>query len=207
MKTLLAVPAVLLFSIALVSCGTGQERSAATTKASSSVPADVAKSTKDLDQVQAGLKNLQNAGDNPDLKKMYGDLKSEANHLVGSLEDVRSHSDSAIAAGRKQIEQWHKDADGFTDPDLRTSSNKREGDLRAAVDALAASSATLTTASDSYRSSLSQTLKALDLDLSKPGLESVQPVVAKLVNDEPNLRTSLKDVSEKSQSLNGVINP
>ena len=192
---------------ALAGCGSGQDRNAATIKAAATVPTAVNQAKQDLDHVTASLTGLRNAGDGGDLKALYGELKSRASELHGSLSDVASSSERTVAAGKDQITQWHEQADTFTDPGLREASGKREADLRKAVDALAASKATLAGASDSYESRLTQTVKALDLDLSRPGVESVKPIVSKLVDDESGLRNALSDVSDKSAAVNAVIRP
>ncbi|MBA2481129.1 MAG: hypothetical protein H0V44_10730 [Planctomycetes bacterium] len=200
-----SILAITIASVALSGCGSGQSRSTATAKASASVPADVTKATHELDEVIVGLKGIRDSSDDADLKKLYGGLKSNAGELHDALGDVASSSASAVSAGQDQIKEWHQQADGFTDPDLRNSSNKRESDLRQAVDALAVSNAQCTKISEAYESQLSQTLSALDLDLSRAGVKSVEPVVAKLVGGGSDLRSALSDVSEKSAAVNAVI--
>ncbi len=196
-----ALASLALIPVGLVGCGNGQDRNTATVKASSSVAGEVSEAARELDQVQSGLKRVQDSSDGSDLKKSYGEVKSHASALKSSLGDVASSSDSAVSAGRKQISEWHQQADTFTDAELRNSSNKREGDLRVAVDALAGSNSTLKTARDSYEADLAQTLKALDLDLSQPGVASAKHIIGKLVDDEAGLRKALTDVSEKSSAL------
>lgn len=205
----LSLPAtILVCSLAVIAgCGTGQDRSAATAKATATVPADANKATSSLDQVTASLKRLRDANGETDLKKLHADLQSQATKLEGTLADVGASSDSAIAAGKDQITKWHTEADTFTDADLRKASSKREGDLRQSVDELSASRATLTTVGTSYRTKLAETLRALDLDLSLQGVKSVNSLVSRLISDEPDLRSALSDVAEKSQAVNKVVRP
>jgi len=194
--------------LAMVGCeGSGEDRSAATSQANTTVAIDVSKSKQELDRVQASLKALRDGNDKADLKKLYDDLKTHASTLNSTLVDVRSAGDSAVSAGRSQATQWHQQADSFSDPGLRNASNKREGDLRQAVDELATSNGNFKIAYDSYKSQMNQLLTALDLDLSQQGLQSVKSISAKIVDDEPNLRTALSDVSAKSKAVNSILNP
>ncbi len=211
MKFILTSPTLLLVAccgaFALAGCGTGQDRMAATQKATATVPAEVTKARTELDQVQSSLKGLRDAGTDADLKQLYGTLKDRSRALDNALADVASSSESSVAAGKSQIEEWHKQNDTFSDPDLRASSTKREGDLRQAVDALSTSNAKLKVAGDAYRSQLAQTLAALDLDLTKAGVHTVSPVIAKLVDDDAHLRAALVDVSDKSSAVTAVVGP
>jgi hypothetical protein len=197
-----------LAAFSLVGCGdSGADRSAATIQANTTVTVDVTKSKQELDKVQNALKGMRDASDSANLKKLYADLKDHTAELDSSLSNVRSSADSAVAAGKSQASVWHQQADGFTDPGLRAASNKREGDLRQAVDDLETSGKTFKAASDSYKSQIGQLLTALDLDLSQQGVQSVKTVADKIVDDEPNLRSTLSDVSTKSKAVNTLLNP
>ena len=208
LKSLSLPLTIVVCSLALIAgCGSGQDRSAATAKATATVPADTNKATGALDAVTNSLKRLRDADGGTDLKKLHADLQSQGSTLQEALADVEASSDSAIAAGKNQITKWHTEADTFTDADLRKASSKREGDLRKSVDELSTSRANLTTVSTSDRTKLAETLRALDLDLSTQGAKSVNSLVSRLISDEPDLRSALKDVSEKSQAVNKVVRP
>jgi len=198
---------VTITAIGLSGCGSGQSRNAATVKTSAAVPIDATTAKQELDHVLAALKGMRDASDTANLKALYGELKTHSSRLGGLLNDVQASSQSAVAAGKAQIAKWHEQANTFTDADLRNSSNRRESELRQSVDALSASSASLKTVSDSYSSRLTQTLTALDLDLSQPGVQSIKPIIAKLVDDEGNLRGALTDVAAKSRAVNALTNP
>jgi hypothetical protein len=200
-------PLALAGIIMLTGCGSGQDRNAATTKASAAVPIDVTKSKVELDLVVADARNLRDASDTTDLKKLYGDLKANRDLWANALTGVLSSSDSAVAAGKDQITRWHAQADAFTDPGLRNASSKREGDLRIAVDALSTSRMSLVTASDAFNAQLNQVILALDLDLSQTGAQTIKPALGKLVDEEANERSALSDISAKSTALNAQTSP
>jgi hypothetical protein len=193
--------------VALSGCGSGQDRSTATTKATATVPGDATTATRELDRVLASLKGMRDAQDGADLKKLHSGLASHAAKLDACLIDVMESSEEAVIAGKKQIAAWHTQADAFTDADLRKASTRREDELRKSVDDLSTSRTALQTVGDAFRSQLAQTVNALDLDLSKRGVESVASIMAKIENDEPNLRKALADVGEKSTAVRRVISP
>lgn len=196
-----------LATFPMIGCGNGQDRSEKTARTSALVSVDVTTAKQNLDQVVAGLKNVRDASDSADLKKLYGDLQKPTGEFRDSVTAVHATSERAIAAGKAQNDEWRKQADTFTDTDLRNASSKRQNDLRGAVDALGASNATLKATSDTYLVQLDQSLKALDLDLTQQGLQAIKPSVNRLIDDEAKLRDALNDVSAKGKAVNGVINP
>lgn len=205
--TLVVATLLALATFPLSGCGNGQDRSEKTARTSALVAVDVTTAKQNLDQVAAGLRNVRDASDSADLKKLYTDLQAPTGEFRDSLAAVHATSERAIAAGKTQNDEWHKQADTFTDADLRNASGKRQNDLRGAVDALAVSNATLKTTSDAYLTQLDQSLKALDLDLTQQGLQAVKPSVNRLIDDEAKLRNDLNDVAAKGKAVNGVINP
>lgn len=204
---LLALSALTIGGLTITGCGNGQDRSAKTTRSSAAISTDVMTTKQDLDQVVTGLKNLRDASDSADLKKLYNEVKAPTDELQESLADVASSSEKTVAAGKAQNDQWRQEADAFSDAGLRSASSKRQADLRLAVDELATSTSTLKSVSDPYIAQVQQTLKAVDLDLSQQGVGVIKPIVAKLVDDEAKLRNALNDVDAKGKALNTVLNP
>lgn len=194
-------------SLSLVGCGNGQDRSAKTSESAAMISVDVTEAKQGLDQVVAGLKNLRDASDSADLKKLYDAVEEPTEDLQEALTDVAASSDAAVAAGKAQNDQWHQEANTFTDAGLRAASNKRQADVRLAVDELAISTSTMKSISDPYIAQVQQTLKAVDLDLNQQGVAAIKPIVAKLVDDEAKLRSALNDVDAKGKALNAVLNP
>lgn len=191
----------------LLGCGSGQDRKAETASTSAAVSVDVTKAKQDLDGVLSELKNLRDASDSADLKKMQRDLGRKSSQFTDSANSVVSSSDSAVTAGKTQNEAWHKQADAFTEADLRNASQKRQGDLRTAIDELAVANTALKTEQDTYVSQLNQIVSALDLDLTQQGVQAIKPTLAKLIDNEPKMRQALTEVAAKSRSVNTVINP
>lgn len=203
----LSLATIAIASCVLTGCGTGQDRNTATIKATATIPIDATKAKQDLDKVVSALENIKKASDTANLKELHGDLKSQAARLHGSMADLDASSTSAITTGKDQIAQWHKQADGFTDAELRNSSGKREANLRQTVDELATSRQSFMTTQTAFGSQLDQVVKALDLDLTQKGIQSIKGVISKLVEDESTLRSSINDVSSKSQAVHAMGNP
>ena len=54
-------------------------------------------------------------------------------------------------------------------------------------------------------SHLNQTLSALDLDLTQPGLKGIRPTILEVIGNEGRLRGALADVAEKVANVNARI--
>ncbi len=191
----------------LAGCGNGQERGEKTAARTAVVAVDATKAKQDFDKVDLGLKEIRDADDAADLKKLYGGLKGPTSDFNDSIAEVLASADRAVTAGRAQNDEWHRQADTFSDPDLRNASNRRQSDLREAVDFLATSAGTLKTDSAAYLANLNQTLRALDLDLNPQGVHALKPSVSKLLGDEDRLRNDLSDVAAKNRAVDRSVNP
>ena len=203
----LLISALLLGGYALVGCGNGQERQAETVSSSAAVAVDVVKSKQELDGVVSALKNMRDASDSADLKKLHADLAMHAKQLNDADTTVVASCDTAVAAGKSQQDAWHKQADAFTDAGLRTASQQREGNLRTAVEALSTARGALKMEGDAFQSLLSQTVSALDLDLTQSGVQTIKPTLSKLIASEPGVRRALTDVADQGRAVNTAINP
>jgi hypothetical protein len=193
--------------LALSGCGSGSDRNDATIKANSTVPADVKTDKVNLDKEVDKLNEIGTLSNTDDISKTCTELKTKSNVLDDSLTRTQNDTNSAIAAGQDQLVQWRKQSDGFTDPDLRTASDKRQETLQQAIDALSSSNANLKAKSDAYTSEESQTLAALDVDPSRPGVDAIKPEIRKLVDNAPGLKDALSEVADRSNSVMHVINP
>jgi hypothetical protein len=194
-------------AVVLGGCGTGQDRKADTAQSSAQVAVDVTKAKQDLDGTLADLKNLRDASDSADLKKLQAGLAARTSQLDDSLAGAVASGEAAVVAGKAQNDAWHQQADAFTDADLRNASQKRQGDLRGAVDGLAGANAALKTQREAYVSQLKQTASALDLDLTQQGMQAIKPILGKLIDGEPTMRQALSDVAARGRAVNTVINP
>ena len=206
-QAFMSVASLVITAGLIVGCGGGQQRRADTAKTSAAVSIDVTKAKQDLDGTLSELKNLRDASDTADLKKMQADLKTKSSLLSDSLSGAVASSETAVVAGKTQNDEWHKQADAFTEANLRNASQKRQSDLRGSVDELAAASAALKSERDAYVSQLNQVVSALDLDLTQQGVHAIKPTLVKLIDNEPKLRQSLSDVAAKGNAVNMVINP
>jgi hypothetical protein len=196
---------IIIATVPLGGCNSGQNRPAVIAKAPMAMIIDVQISQQELLQVGDSLRELCQASDGSDLASLYSILKLHSERFGKELDEVRTGSRSAILAGNDQSAAWHRHDDGITEPDGRNAATKRQANLRQAIGSLAASEDLLNKASDLYTGEMAQILKVLDVDLSQPGIQSMDAVIAKLEEDRSNLRDCLDDVSDKSVAMNKVF--
>lgn len=204
---LILVTLIAVCGLQIAGCGSGQDRSAKTSSAAAEVGEEVTTAKQQLDQVVRGLREMRDASDSADLKKLYRGLRDPAGDLRDTVEEVQEAAEEAATAARTQNDEWRQQADAFTDSELRNASSRRQNDLRNATDALTASTANLKATTEAWTAQLDQALTALDLDLSQQGLQAIKPSVVRLIEGEAKLRDALNDVSAKSAAVNRVINP
>jgi uncharacterized phage infection (PIP) family protein YhgE len=203
--TSILLTATALAACALAGCGNGQDRRAETTATAKSVSNDAVAAKGELAGVLVALEGLHDPDEGADLAKRQAALAKRASQLRNALAGVLASSDSAVAAGRNQQESWGKEADAFTDADLRKASQERQGGLRQAVEELDASSKALARERDTYLAQLDQTVTALDLDLTPSGVHTIAPTVSKLIAGESRLRDALDDIAAKGKAERSVI--
>ena len=170
---------------------TGIDRSVKTSNSIKEVDSEIRKMIVQIDVTGASLDSLVIAGQ-PDLKKSfdtYSDnlakLDKEGKKVLKRVEEMKSRS-------KEYFEEWEKQGDAFTNPEIRELSEQRRSKLAEIYAQVPAAGAGIKGSYHAYLTGLQEIQKYLSNDLTTKGLEAIAPVAKKTIQDREDLKESLK---------------
>lgn len=186
---------ILLGTAALLSgCATtGMDRSMDTSKSIKQVDTEIREMMVQIDVTAASLDSLVTAG-KADPKKSFDSytknvskFEKEGKQVIKRLDEMKQHS-------REYFEEWEKQGDSFTNPEIRQLSEERRGKLAGIYAQVPAAGAGVKGSYNAYLTDLKEIQKYLSNDLTPSGIEGITPVAQKSVQNLDQLKASLKPV-------------
>jgi hypothetical protein len=172
---------------------TGMDRSVKASNSIKEVDSEIRKMSVQIDVTAASLYTLVNTG-KPDLKKSFDSytdnlakLDKEGNKVLKRLGEMRSKN-------KEYFEEWEKEGDAFTNPEIRELSTERRNRLAEIYARVPAAGAGLKGSYHAYLTDLKEIQKFLSTDLTPKGIEAITPVANKSVQDLDSLKISLQPV-------------
>jgi chromosome segregation ATPase len=172
---------------------TGMDRSVKASNSIKEVDSEIRKMSVQIDATAASLYTLVNTG-KPDLKKSFDSytdnlakLDKEGNKVLKRLDEMRSKN-------KEYFEEWEKEGDAFTNPEIRELSTERRNRLAEIYARVPAAGAGLKGSYHAYLTDLKEIQKFLSTDLTPKGIEAITPVANKSVQDLDSLKISLQPV-------------
>jgi seryl-tRNA synthetase len=192
----LAIFTTLLLSIAsfLGGCATtGMDRSVKTSNSIRDVDSEIRKLILQIDATSKSLDFLVGSGGS-DLKKSYNaysdnvaKLDSEGKRVIKRMDEMKSHSKEYFA-------EWEKQGVAYTNPEISTLSEERRTKLAEIYARVPAAAAGVKSSYMAYLTNLKEIKSYLSNDLTAKGVETIDPVAKKAVQDLEVLKTSLQPV-------------
>ena len=172
---------------------TGMDRSVKTSNSIRDVDTEIRKMIVQLDVTSGSLDSLTSPGQS-DLKKnfdSYSDqlvkLESEGKLVLKRIEEMKLRS-------KEYFDEWEKQGDTFTNPEIRELSAERRVKLAEIYAKVPTEGTGIKSAYIAYLNNLKEIQKYLSTDLTPKGVEAIAPVTQKSVQDLEALKTSLKPV-------------
>jgi hypothetical protein len=172
---------------------TGMDRSVKTSNSIRDVDSELKKMIVQIDLTAKSLDSLVSAG-KPDLKKSFNaydnnldKLEHEGNRVLKRMEEMKAHSKEYFA-------EWDKDGTAYKNPEISSLSEERRVKLAEIYARVPAADAGIKSHYLSYLSNLKEIKKYLSNDLTPSGIETINPVAKKAVQDMEALKTSLQPV-------------
>jgi hypothetical protein len=191
----LAFSTMLLLSATLLGgCATtGMDRSVKTSNSIRDVDSEIRKMIVQIDATGSSLDSLVVSG-KPELKKhfdSYSDnlvkLDHEGKKTLKRVDEMKLHSKEYFA-------EWEKEGDTFTNPQIRELSVERRTRLASVYAQVPAAGVGIKGAYLAYMTDLKEIQQFLSNDLTPRGIEAIDPVARKTVQDRETLKASFAPV-------------
>jgi hypothetical protein len=192
----IAIFSALLLSTALFLGGcatTGMDRSVKTVNSIRDVDIEIKKLVEKIDVTSKSLDFLVTAG-NADLKKAFTSysenlesLDDEGKRVVKRMDEVKSNSKEYFA-------EWDKQGDKYVNPELSALSEERRSKLAEIYARVPAAAAGVRNTYFAYLSNLKEIKLYLSNDLTPKGVETINPVAKRAVQDMEALKIQLKPI-------------
>lgn len=170
---------------------TGMDRSVKTSNSIRDVDSEIRKFVIQVDVTAASLSSLTMAGQSDVGKsfKTYSDnvekLDSEGKRVLKRIDEMKAHS-------KEYFEEWEKQGAAYTNPQIRELSDERRVKLAEIYAQVPAAGVGIKGAYQSYLTNLKEIQSYMSNDLTPKGLEGIDPVAKKAVQDSEALKASLK---------------
>jgi len=186
---------VLLVTAAFLSgCATtGMDRSMKTSHSIQQVDTEIREMNVQIDATAASLDSLVMGG-KADPKKSFDSYSKNVSRLENEGKRVLKRLDEMKLNSREYFEEWEKQGDTFTNPEIRELSEERRSKLAAIYAQVPAAGAGVKGSYNAYLTDLKEIQKYLSNDLTPSGIEGITPVAQKSVQNLEHLKASLKPV-------------
>jgi hypothetical protein len=202
-RNTLAFSAFLVLSSAAFLSGcatTGMDRSVKTTNSMQEVDSEIRKMIVQIDATGSSLDALVLAG-KPELKKSfeaYSDnvvkLDREGKKTIKRIDEMKSQS-------KEYFGEWEKQGETFTNPQIRELSEERRSRLAGIYAQVPAAGTGIKGAYAAYLTNLKEIQQFLSNDLTVKGVESIEPVAKRTVQDRETLKASFGPVIEALDNI------
>jgi len=194
--TSLAVFATLLLCTALFLGGcatTGMDRSVKASNSIKDVDTEIRKMIVQIDVTAASLDSLVAPGQS-NLKKSFDKYSDNLVKLEKEGKRVGKRTDEMKANSKEYFEEWEKQGDAFTNPEVRELSGERRAKLAEIYARVPAAGYGVKGTYNAYLTDLKEIQRYLSTDLTPKGVVAIAPVAGKSVQDLEALKASLRPV-------------
>lgn len=172
---------------------TGMERSASTSTSMKTVERDIREAAAQVDATGVSLNELINPGQG-NAKKAFAKYSDNVAKMEQIGKRLLKHTDEMSARGKDYFEEWDKQKNTYTNPQIRELSEQRRADLGEIYAQIPAASVGVKGAFNAYLSDIQEIQKYLSNDLTPKGIEAIAPVAQKAVSDGERLKTAVEPV-------------
>ena len=172
---------------------TGLDRSVKTSNSIQDVDSEIRKMIVQIDVTGTSLDSLVTAG-NPNLKKSFNSysdnlvkLDKEGKKVLKRVEEMKSQSKEYFA-------EWEKQGDAFTNPEIRELSEQRRIKLASLYAQVPAAGVGIKGSYHAYLTDLKEIQLYLSNDLTPKGIDAINSVAKKTIEDREVLKASLRPV-------------
>lgn len=169
---------------------TGSQRAGKATAKMEIVDTDIKKSVAQIDATGASLEALiiPELSNTQEAFATFSDNVSEMESLGKAL---IKHTDEMSARGKDYFDEWKKQGNTYTNPQIQQISESRMAELNAVFRKISDSSVGVKSAFMAYLNDIREIQRYLSTDLTDKGIASITPVARKAITEGDNLKDSL----------------
>jgi len=172
---------------------TGNQRSANTRTSMKAVEQDYIQSVAQVDSTRESLETLINTNQS-EAKKAFEEYSNNVKKMDNLGKKLFEHADKMGTQQKDYFEEWQKQGNTYTNPQIQALSEQRRADLSKDFARVAEASVGVKGAFKGYMSDIGQIRTFLSTDLTQKGIESITPIVKQAVSDGENLKEAIKPV-------------
>lgn len=170
---------------------TGLDRSVKASNSIRDVDSEIRKMIIQIDITAASLDALVLPGQT-NLKKPFDTYSDNLARLDSEGKKVLKRTDELKERSKEYFEEWEKQGDAFTNPEIRELSAERRTKLAEVYARVPAAGYGIKGTYHAYLTDLKEIQKYLSTDLTPKGVEAITPVAKKSVQDLDALKVSLQ---------------
>jgi len=170
---------------------TGLDRSVKASNSIRDVDSEIRKMIIQIDITAASLDALVLPGQT-DLKKPFDTYSDNLARLDSEGKKVLKRTEELKERSKEYFEEWEKQGDAFTNPEIRELSAERRTKLAEVYARVPAAGYGIKGTYHAYLTDLKEIQKYLSTDLTPKGVEAITPVAKKSVQDLDALKVSLQ---------------
>jgi hypothetical protein len=169
------------------------DRSVNTSSSIKDVDSELRKMLVQIDVTSTSLDTLVSPGQS-NLKKSFDSYSDNVAKLEGEGKTVLKRLDEMKSRSKEYFEEWEKQGDAFTNPQIRELSEERRTNLAATYAKVPEAGAGIKGAYNAYLRDQKEIQMYLSNDLTPKGVAAITPVAQKSVQDKDELKESVKPV-------------
>jgi hypothetical protein len=180
------------------------QRSETTSNTMQAVQNDYQQALVQVDATNASLDALLKA-EPAALKTAFAAYSDNAARMDDKGKALMKHSEKMGAQGREYFDEWRKEGNTYTNPDIRKLSEERRARLMEDFDKIAANGAGVKGSLTAYLSDIRQIQTYLSNDLTPNGVTSITAVAEKTMADGGNLKSAVQPVLSAIEVAKGEL--
>lgn len=180
----------------------GIERQEKTTSSMQEVESNIQQVSAKIDETNSSLNNLVSTPSN--LVQSFKSYSDNVNEMEETGNQLLSRMNDMSRQGNEYFEEWRKEGQEYTSPEIRKLSEERRLELRRAFTDVADASVGVKGSLDQYLSEVKEIQSYLSNNLSPDSVNAITPVAERTIADGRNLKQQLTPVQtaiDKTQSM------
>ncbi len=199
---------IVTFSAALAliaGCSSGGGQSHASQRAVSSmseVESQLAKAKTEVDRTVALLNDMEQG---KDLSKSFREYSSSVADLKTAGDNARNRGEAMRERRQEYLTKWEQEAAKIQNPDIKEGVEQRRERIRANYDKLSGMAEDVRNAYQPFLRDAQEVQKALSMDLTPAGVNSIRPAIDKAQSEGMALAQKLDALRNEMRTVQGSM--